>query len=138
MALLTKARAGARRFAAGDRLRAWWALRLQKRRRGAGVVLPALTLSLVEVQVGDQGSWSPVLRVGIGGAGLPGGFVVKVWQQLNESGPFVYRGALGASGLFVDTLGLPTGNTGLYRARVGNADDSVVGQWTPDVFVDSP
>jgi hypothetical protein len=64
--------------------------------------------------------------------------VVKVWQQLNESGPFVYRGALGASGLFVDTLGLPTGNTGLYRARVGNADDSVVGQWTPDVFVDSP
>ena len=83
-------------------VRTWLAMRRQKRRRqrSAGeVVLPQITLSLVEVREADQVTWSPVLDVGIEGEMLPEGFVVKVWQQLNESGPFAYRrvGAAGAS-----------------------------------------
>lgn len=125
----------------GNIVRTWWAMRCQRRRRqrsGAGIVLPQVTLALEEVQVGDQGSWSPVLNVGIQGVVLPDGFVVKVWQQLDESGPFSYRGSRGTSGLFVDAYGLPMGHTALYRAQVANADDTVVGPWTEGVFVDSP
>jgi hypothetical protein len=121
-------------------VRAWWAMRCQKRRRqrsGAVVVLPGVTLALEELQVGDQGSWSPVLNVGIQGE-LPEGFVVKVWQQLNEAGPFAYRGSTGTSGPFMDWFGMPVGQTATYRARAANADDSVVGPWSADLFIDSP
>ena len=122
-------------------VRTWFAMHRQKQRRqrsSAEVVLPPITLALVEVQVGDQVSWSPVLDVGIQGGVLPEGFVVKVWQQLDEVGDFIYRGSQGSAGWFVDGYGLPMGHTAIYRAQVANADDSVVGPWTEGVFVDSP
>ena len=45
MALLTKTGARVRRFATGDRLRAWWALRAQRRRRKSArpPPVPAIT-----------------------------------------------------------------------------------------------
>jgi hypothetical protein len=61
-----------------------------------------------------------------------------VWQQLNEAGPFAYRGSTGTSGPFMDWFGMPVGQTATYRARVANADDSVVGPWSADLFIDSP
>ncbi len=120
-------------------VRTWLAMRRQKRRRrGAAVVLPQITLALVSVQEADPVTWSPVLDVGVEGGVPPDGFLVKVWQQLDEVGDFTYRGAIGQAGLFTDEYGLPTGHTALYRAQLATEDDSVVGPWTPDVFVDSP
>jgi len=121
-------------------LRAWWAMRCQKRRRAraaAEVVVPEVTLAFVELQAVDQGSWTPVLDVGIQGE-LPAGFVVKVWRALDESGIWEYRGSQGASGLFVDACGMPVPHTTTYRARASNGDDSVMGPWSEEVFIDSP
>ncbi len=123
----------------GYALQVWWAMRRQKRRRrGTAVALPQITLALVSVQEADPVTWSPVLDVGVEGGVPPDGFLVKVWQQLDEVGDFIYRGAIGQAGLFTDEYGLPTGHTALYRAQLATEDDSVVGPWTPDVFVDSP
>ena len=121
-------------------MRTWFALRRQKQRRqrgAAGVVLPQVTLAFVELQLADQGSWTPVLDVGIQGE-LPEGVVVKVWRALDETGEFTYRGSQTTSGLFADGYGMPIPHTTTYRARAANADDSVVGPWSEEVFIDSP
>ena len=101
MALLTRAGARVRRFAAGDRLRTWWALRLQKRRRNAGGGTPAapviVTHNLAE-STGEPLYWfDVVLDFTFEQGRFPDGTIEVYWARESTGWVENYLGAVSSS-----------------------------------------
>ena len=101
MALLTKAGTQGRRFASGDRLRAWWALRSQKRRRNAGNGTPAAPVIVNHTLSESDGLpsywFDVVLDFTFEQGRFPDGTIEVYWAR--ESGGWVenYLGAVSSS-----------------------------------------
>ena len=101
MALLTKPGELGRRFLTGDRLRAWWALRSQKRRRNAGTGTPAapviVALNLTE-SAGEPLYWFDVLIDFTFEQGrFPDGTIEVYWSRGSLGWAEAYVGAVSSN-----------------------------------------
>ncbi len=101
MALVTSARAPGRRLLTANRLRAWWALRCQKRRRNAGTGTPAAPvitgLNLTESE-GEPLYWFDVLIDFTFEQGrFPDGTIELYWARGSTTWIEVYVGAVSSN-----------------------------------------
>ena len=98
MALLTKTGAQGRRFATGDRLRAWWAMRLQKRRRGAGGGTPAAPVIVSHnLEYGGNGWFDVVLAFTFYQGRFPDGSIEVYWARASGGWVSNYVGAVSSA-----------------------------------------
>ena len=101
MKLLIKAGARVRRFATGDQLRIWWALRCQRRRRGAGGGTPAAPVIVGHILCASEGEplywFDVVLDFTFEQGRFPDGTIEVYWAR--QSGGWVenYVGAVSSS-----------------------------------------